>query len=117
MTKSSNMSLVSLLRNSVILELDDDKLVIGYKNIQVFTEEKKQSIETIARGFFHPSIQVLYKENDQGIDKSLRVKHDMAKAKEIEEKKAIASQDSKVAEVFKVFPNSEIRNITILEEK
>ncbi len=112
----ASVSLVSLLRNSVVLELSEKELVIGYQNIQVFTETKRTKIEEIARDFFNDSIRVVFKESDDGLDDSLQVKHDNAKAKEIVEIKTVAKNDISAQEVLKIFPSAEIVDITILDE-
>ena len=112
----ASISLVSLLRNSVVLELSEKELVIGYQNIQVFTETKRIKIEEIARRFFNDSIRVVFKESDDGLDDSLQVKHDNAKAKEVEEIKNVARNDAFALEVLKLFPSAEIEDITILDE-
>jgi exopolysaccharide biosynthesis protein len=112
----ASVSLVSLLRNSVVLELSEKELVIGYQNIQVFTEKKRTKIEEIAKSFFNDSIRVVFKESDDGLDDSLQVKHDNAKAKEVEEIKNVAKNDASALEVLKLFPSAEITEITILDE-
>jgi DNA polymerase III subunit gamma/tau len=114
--KSGNKSLLSLLRNSVILELTDKKLVIGYQNIQIFGKEKKKSIADVARSFFNPDIKVYYKEQDNGIAASIKTQKDAAL---VEQKKALkekAAKNPKVLKTLEIFPGSEIKKITILEE-
>ncbi|MBU2647260.1 hypothetical protein KKI24_21320 [bacterium] len=113
----ANISLVSLLRNSVVLELSEKKLIIGYQNLQVFTQEKRTTIETIAREFFNESIEVVFEESDHGLDDSLRVKHNNAKAKAIEETREEAKNDHRILEILKKFPDAEIDEITILNDK
>ncbi|NQU63887.1 MAG: DNA polymerase III subunit gamma/tau [SAR324 cluster bacterium] len=115
--KHGDIALISLLRNSVVLELNDKNLVIGYQNLQVFTETKRAKIAKIARRFFNESISIIFKESDAGLDDSLRVKHDHAKAREIEEIKAKARVDAHALEVLKLFPDAEITDITILDKK
>ena len=112
----ASVSLVSLLRNSVVLEQSEKELVIGYQNIQVFTETKRTKIEEIARRFFNDSIRVIYKESDDGLDDSLLVKHDIAKAKEIKKIKTDARNDVYTQKILKVFPSAQIEDITILDE-
>lgn len=115
--KKSNKLVVSLLRNSVVLKLDDQCLEIGNKSLNLFTEEKKQLIEEIAKQFFSPSIQVSYLEKDHGIDDSIKSKQDTAKKIKLEEIKLIAKNDSKVLQVMQIFPKSEIKAIKILKEE
>ncbi len=115
--RHANATLISLMRNAVIMELTDQHLVIGYQNIQVFTDDKRAQIERTARTFFNPSIQVVFRESDDGIDDSLMAKHDIAKAKEHAKTKEIARNDSKVQEILNIFPDAEIDEIIILDEK
>ena len=114
--QSLNKSLVSLLRNSVLLELNDDQLVIGYQNLKVFTEDKRRIIEKNAKKFFNERISVAYKEAATGIDISLKEQSDLEKERQLDEKKHIARQDEKVLQIKKVFPDAEIKHITVLEE-
>ncbi|MBT4289338.1 MAG: DNA polymerase III subunit gamma/tau [Deltaproteobacteria bacterium] len=114
--ESGNKSLLSLLRNSVILELSDKKLVIGYQNIQIFSREKKKNIADVAREFFNPDIKVHYKEQDNGIAASIKNQKDAAL---LEQKKALkekAAKNPKVLKALEIFPGSEIKKITLLEE-
>jgi len=114
--EGSYKSLVSLLRNSVLLELDNDQLVIGYQNLDVFTEDKRRLIVQYAKKVFNEKITVSYKEAADGIDISLKEQSDLEKEKQLEEKKRIASQDEKVLQIKKTFPDAEIKHITVLEE-
>ncbi len=114
--RNSNQSLVSLLRNSVVQKLTDRELVIGYKNIQIFDDKKKSTIEKSARNFFNPTIKVQYWEKAEGIDESLKVKADIAQAKQLEERKAVASKDPKVLEILEIFPESKITNVRVIKE-
>ena len=61
------------------------------------------------------SITIVFKESDDGLDDSLRVKHDNAKAKEIERIKTKAREDVRTAEILRLFPDAEITEITILD--
>ncbi len=112
-----HVSLVSLLRNSVVLELNDKRLVIGYQNLQVFTEKKRDQISEVARTFFNNTIQVIFKENDEGLDDSLQVKHDIAKAHEIEKIREDARNDKRVTEILALFPEAVVDDIILLNEK
>jgi phosphoribosylanthranilate isomerase len=112
-----HVSLVSLLRNSVVLELNDKRLVIGYQNLQVFTEKKREQISKVARTFFNDAIQVIFKESDEGLDDSLQVKHDIAKAYEIEKIREDARNDKRVTEIMALFPEAAVDDIILLNEK
>lgn len=114
--KGGNKSLLSLLRNSVILKLNDKKLVIGYQNIQIFSEEKKKSIADVARHFFNPKIKVYYKEQDNGLAASIKNQKDAALVEQKEALKAKAAKNPKVLKTLEIFPGSEIKRITILKE-
>ncbi len=114
---SANKTLMSILRSSVVQELSDEKLVIGYKNAKLFTDEKRKQIEDAARDFFNPSIHVFYKESGEGIDDSLRNKHEVEQKKQIQLKKETAEKSARVQEILKMFPNSKISDIEIIEEK
>ena len=111
----SHTSLLSLLRNSVVLEMSREKLVIGYTNTQVFNDEKKRTIANAARDFFKTPIKVYYSEHNHGLQDSLKVQKD----KEIEQRKEAikrrAANHPNVRKILKIFPNSEIK-ITIQEE-
>lgn len=115
--KNANVTLISLLRNAVVLELNEQQLVIGYQNIQVFTEDKRAQIAETARSFFNNNIRVVFRESGDGLDDSLKKKHDIAQAKADEEIRQIARKDKVVTEVLAVFPEAEIKDITILDEK
>lgn len=112
-----HVSLVSLLRNSVVLELNDKRLVIGYQNLQVFTEKKREQISEVARTFFNDAIQIIFKESDEGLDDSLQVKHDIAKAHEIEKIRADARNDKRVTEILALFPEAAVDDIILLNKK
>lgn len=112
----ANKSLVSLLRNAVVLTLTDEKIIIGYQNLDIFTNEKRRTIERYAQQFFNKNISIYYKEDSTGLDISLREKSDLEKEKQIEEKKRIAGQDKKIIHIKQMFPDSEIINITVLKE-
>jgi|APSaa5957512576_1039674.scaffolds.fasta_scaffold56068_2 hypothetical protein len=114
--EGANKSLVSLLRNAVVLTLTDEKIIIGYQNLDIFTEEKRRTIERYAQQFFNKNISISYKEDSTGLDISLREKSDLEKEKQIEEKKRFAGQDKKILYIKQVFPDSEIINITVLKE-
>jgi len=114
--KTSNHSLVSLLRNSVILDLNEVELVIGYTNSKLYSPEKIEIIEQAARSFFNPSIKVIFRESNDGIDLSLKDKQDIADRKKKKEIKKKASQDTRVKKVLELFPNSIIDSIKILKE-
>jgi len=114
--ESGNKSLLSLLRNSVILELSDKKLVIGYQNIQIFSREKKQSIADVARKFFNPDIKVHYKEQDNGLAASIKNQKDTALLEQEKALKEKAANNPKVLKTLEIFPGSEIKKITLLEE-
>ena len=114
--KNGNKSLLSLLRNSVILELTNEKLVIGYQNIQIFSTEKKKQVADVARTFFNPDIKVYYKEQDNGLTTSLKAQQDEAVIKKRNLIKESAANDPKVQKTLSLFPGSEIKQITILED-
>ena len=114
--KQNNKSLLSLLRNSVVTKLTQEKLVISYKNIQVFSDEKKKTIAQAARDFFKTPIKVFYKEENEGIKDSLKSQMDQDVIRKNEELKEKAARSPKVLEILKVFPESKIRKITILKE-
>jgi len=116
-SRSANASLVSLLRNAVVLELTEENLVIGFQNIKLFSKEKQVQIESTARSFFNQSIQVSYRESRDGLDDSIMIKHDLAQAKASAAIQEKAGNDLKIREILKVFPNATIESITILEEK
>lgn len=115
-SKNSNQSLISLLRNSVILNLNNIELVIGYTNSKLFSPEKTEIIERAAKSFFNPSIKVIFRESNDGIDLSLKGKQDIADLKKEQDIRKEASKDVKVKKVLELFPNSKINRIQILEE-
>ena len=114
--ESANKSLVSLLRNSVVLKLDNEELIISYKNTALFSEAKRVKIEKAAKDFFNASISVQYKESGVGLDDSLRMKKDEKRKKKIQEIKKQAAINSAVVEVLKIFPESKIQLIEILDK-
>lgn len=116
MEHSANKSLVSLLRNSVLLEISTDKLAIGYTNTGLFSAEKKKEIEDAARAFFNKQIKVSYQENTNGIDESVRQKLQKEKMKKIEAIKKEAEMGENVQSVLKHFPGSTVKSIELSEE-
>lgn len=115
--RQGRVSLVSSLKNAVVLAMDDSQLVIGTQNIQVFTEEKRRQIEETARAFFHEDIQIIYRESGQGLDDSLQAQNDLARKQAVETKKKAASRDPRVVKLLNLFPDAEIADITILDEE
>jgi hypothetical protein len=115
-SKTANPALVSLLRNSVILALDPERLVIGYHNLSVFTEEKKHQIEVAASTFFGPRLRVSYQEGDIGLATSLQKKQDQERKAAAALRKEQARSDAGVQALLAVFPDCEIREIIIEDE-
>ncbi len=113
--KQSNKALLSLLRNSVVLEMDHDKLVIGYNHAQAFSDDKKRTIAQAARDFFSTPIKVFYREQNQGIGDSLNVRTDKELEQKEEALKVKAANHPKVLELLKIFPESKIKKISIKE--
>ena len=116
MEKRSNEALMSLLRNSVVLEMDRKRLVIGYSNAQVFDDEKKRAIAKAARDFFKVPIKVFYREQNKGLMDSLKVPKDKERAKRKESLREQARSNPKVREILETFPNSRIKEIIVKEE-
>ena len=114
--EGANKSLVSLLRNAVLLQLTEEEIVIGSQNLDVFSEDKRRIIERHAHHFFSKDIAISYQEAATGLDISLKEISDLEKEKQLEEKKRIAGQDAKVLQIRQVFPDAEIKHITVLEE-
>lgn len=116
MEESSNKSLVSLLRNSVLLEITEDEVVIAFKNTRIFSDAKRKQIEEAARSYFNPSIRVVYKETSDGTTGSVRKKLESEREKEIKIRKEEARKNRRVKELLNLFPGSRITDVTILEE-
>ena len=117
MGKTSYNSLVSLLRNSVLLNLTEQQLEIGYSNTKVFSKKKRDEIEEAAKSFFNKSIQVSFKSNSDGLDDSVSQKEVKEKLRRIEKRKEDAENSEAVQAILKLFPGSEIQTIEIKEEK
>lgn len=115
-SEKHSKSLVSLLRNAVLLKLTEDTLAIGFNNLEVFTNEKKKEIANLARNYFNPGIKVYYKARKQGIDASLKDKDDAEAARKVAERIESAKINPKVLSVLEHFPGSKIKNITTIEE-
>lgn len=112
-----NKSLVSLMRNSVLLEMSENHLTIGFKNTELFSVEKRELVEKEAGFYFKRPIQVFYKEDTDGIDDSIREKHEQELERQIEAQKKEAGESSRVKEVLEIFPGSSISQIRIISEK
>lgn len=114
--ENNNKSLVSLLRNAILLKLTEETLEIGYSNLEVFNRDKKVEIANLARTYFNPGIKVFYKSQKTGIDDSLKRKDDAAAAKRIAERIESAKTNPVVSRVLENFPGSQIKKVTIIEE-
>ncbi len=117
MEESSDKSLVSLLRNSVLLEISDNSLTIGLQNTELFTEDKRAQIEGAAREFFQHDFSILYKNSVDGLDDSVHEKIKQERIKEEAATKKKAAESSKVQQILSMFANSKIKTIEILKEK
>lgn len=115
--ESVDKSLVSLMRNSVLLEISDKSLTIGLQNTRLFTEEKRKQIETCAQSFFQKEFTIRYEDSVDGLDDSVREKIEQERVKAEEETKKKAAESSNVQEILDLFPNSKIKNIEILKEE
>ncbi len=116
MEHTANKTLVSLLRNSVLLEMSPDKLVIGYTNTKLFSDKKKADVADAAKGFFNKNIEVSYQENTDGIDDTVRQKQEKERARQIAAVKKEAEKSERVQTIIRQFPGSEICAIEIIEE-
>lgn len=112
----NNKSLVSLLRNAILLKLTDEVLEIGFNNLEVFNRDKKIEVADLARTFFNPNIKVFYKSRKNGIDDSLKSKDDAEVARKIENRIELAKENPNVKSVLENFPGSKIKKVTIIEE-
>ncbi len=115
--ESADKSLVSLMRNSVLLEISDDSLTIGLQNTQLFTDEKRNRIEACAQTFFQKEFSIRYEDSVDGLDDSVREKIEQERIKAEEETKKKAAESSNVRKILALFPNSKIKNIEILKEE
>jgi hypothetical protein len=116
MESSGNKSLVSLLRNSVLLKLTQDLLKIRFKNTDLFSEAKRKQIEEAAISYFKRSIKVRYEEDGEGIDDSIRKKQEQEQLEKEKEQKNNAKTDARVKQILSVFPGSKISSIEIIKE-
>ncbi|MBU2511861.1 hypothetical protein KJ966_10995 [bacterium] len=116
MEQSANKTLVSLLRNSVLLEITTDRLVIGYTNTKLFTDKKKEEVADAAKAFFNKTIEVSYKENTDGIDDTVSQKQKKERLRQITAEKKEAERSKMVQAIMREFPGSEICSIEIIEE-
>ncbi len=115
--ESADKSLVSLMRNSVLLEITDESLTIGLQNTRLFTEEKRKQVEACAQSFFQMEFTIRYEDSVDGLDDSVREKIEQERIKAEEETKKKAAESSNVQEILALFPNSKIKNIEILKEE
>ena len=114
--KTANKSLVSLLRSSVVLEKNDRRLIIGYQNIKLYSEEKRKKIEQFAQDFFKYKIEVHFQERKDGIDDSLRKKLEEERKKQVVDTKKAAMDSKEISDILSIFPNSQITRVEIIEE-
>ncbi len=116
METTKNKSLVSILRNSVLLKITEDTLSICFKNTDLFSEPRRKQIEEAAATYFGHPIKVLYEEEGKGIDDTIRVKQEQEELEREKEQKKMAKKDKKVQQILSSFPGSKIRNIEIIKE-
>jgi hypothetical protein len=117
MENSADKSLVSLLRNSVLLSISQNSLAIGLQNTDLFSDEKRKYIEVSARAFFGREVEISYKNSIEGIDNSVRIKQEQEKLKEESGLKQAAAENPKVQQILSLFPKSKIVSIEIEREK
>ena len=117
MEKTGNKSLVSLLRNSVLLNISGDSLSIRFKNTGLFSEEKRKQVEEAAENFFERPMQVFYEEIGEGIDDSVRDKIEQDREKKELKQKKDAENSEIVQKTLSFFPGSKISKIEIITEE
>jgi hypothetical protein len=109
--------LESLLRNALLLNLEDNKLVIGFANVQLLDNQKRKIIEQTANSFFNKKIDVVIEELKEKGKGSLIDQQREKRRKKEEQMIQIAREDKDVLEVLNLFPGSKIVNIKIDKEK
>lgn len=117
MSTQGNPSLLSILRNSVLLDLSENKLIIGLENRELFTSDKQEAIQRFAATYFQKNIRVEYQKSVKAQSFSLRAEELAGRKQKDMERKEKAKNSPIVQEILKVFPEGKIENITFLQKE